>query len=325
MFVVKGATTSQGAHVLIKQIRKFRFLGAALALAAPATSQQLGHYIQGATGIDGGSQPPSGFYATYLPYLFNVDSVRDRNGDKVLDADLRIAIQAVGLTYITKRKIFGATYGVSMLAPFTRQRLNSDILPSGGASTGYGFTDTLFVPAMLGWKKERMDVTASYGFYAPSGDFDPNKAVNVGLGFWEHQIQLGTTVRLDAAKTWSASLMTTWEINHTKAGVDLKPGPMMTAEYGIGKKLLMGGLKLGGSGYYYWKLIPDSGTAINPLRRGINDQAFAIGPEATLTLPLGAPYRLVSIIFKYQPQFFVKSRPQGQTFIVNLTFINLAH
>lgn len=293
--------------------------------AAPATSQQLGHYIQGATGINGGSQPPSGFYATYLPYLFNVDSVRDRNGDKVLDADLRVAIQGVGLTYITKQKIFGATYGVSMLGAFTRQRLNSDVLPSGSVGTGFDFTDTLFVPATLGWRNERMDVTASYGFYAPNGSFDPNKSVNVGLGFWEHQLQLGTTVRLDGAKTWSASLMTTWEINHTKAGIDLQPGPMMTAEYGVGKKFLMGGLTLGGSGYYYRKLIPDSGTAVNPLRRGIHDQAFAIGPEATLIVPLGAPYRLVSINFKYQPQFFVTARPQGQVFIFNLTFMNLAH
>lgn len=293
--------------------------------ASQANSQQLGHYIQGAKGIDGGSEPPPGFYATYLPYLFNVDSVRDRNGDKVVNADLRLAIQGVGLTYVTKQKVLGATYGVSMLAAFTRQRLNSDLLPSGGASTGYDFTDTLFVPAMLGWKKNRLDITASYGFYAPNGKFDPNNAVNVGLGFWEHQIQLGTTVHLDAAKTWSTALMTTWEINHTKAGIDLKPGPMMTAEYGIGKKLLKGGLTLGGSGYYYRKLMADSGSAVPLLRRGIHDQAFGAGPEATLILPLGAPYRLVSINFKYQPQFGVTARPQGQTFILNLTFMSLAH
>ncbi len=68
--------------------------------------------------------------------------------------------------------------------------------------------------------------------------------------------------------------MTTWEINHTKAGTDVKPGPMMTAEYGVGKKFLKGGLTLGGSGYYYRKLISDSGADIQPITRGLIDQAF---------------------------------------------------
>ncbi len=119
--------------------------------------------------------------------------------------------------------------------------------------------------------------------------------------------------------------MTTWEINHTKAGTDVKPGPMMTAEYGVGKKFLKGGLTLGGSGYYYRKLISDSGADIQPITRGLIDQAFGAGPEATLILPVGKPYRLVSLTGRYQPQFGVHNRPSGQVLMFNLTFMNLAH
>jgi hypothetical protein len=199
--------------------------------------------LQGVAGIDGGTLAPAGLHLTYLPLVNNIDSVKGPNGDTVVKADLTFTIQAVGITNVTKFKIFGGNYGMMALVPWLSQRLSSEILPSGSASHE-GVTDVLLMPAMVGWSKKRVDILTTYGFWAPSGPFDPNKVANIGLGFWEHQLQLGTTVHLDEKKSWDASLLTTWEINHTKAGIDVKPGPMMTAEYALERRPDVGGIRL---------------------------------------------------------------------------------
>jgi hypothetical protein len=241
------------------QLRWACIVIALLLTRSTTQAQSLGHYLQGATGLDNGSAPPPGIYLTYLPLIESVDSVKGANGLSLINTDLRETIQGVEIAAMTRRKIFGATYGVAILAPFVSARLNSDILPSGSLKSDWAYSDTLFIPVMLGWNWKQADMTASYGFYAPTGAYDPSKAANGGLGFWEHQIQVGSTYHFDEHKTITASFLSTWEINQAKEGQNLTPGPMFTVEYGAGKKFMKGFLQLGGSGYYYRKLIPDSG------------------------------------------------------------------
>ena len=53
--------------------------------------------------------------------------------------------------------------------------------------------------------------------------------------FWKHQIQAGLTYNPDKKKLWNASGCTTSEFNHSKFGIDVKPGPAFTGEYGFGR------------------------------------------------------------------------------------------
>jgi len=55
-----------------------------------------------------------------------------------------------------------------------------------------------------------------------------------GLGFWEHQIPAGATYSFGRPKLWNTFFLTTWEISHSKNGLDVKPGPMLTGEYSFG-------------------------------------------------------------------------------------------
>jgi hypothetical protein len=292
-----------------------------LSLGTAVTGQELGHYIQGVAGLDGGSQPPPGVFFTYLPYIFYVDSLKGRNGNSIVNTNLTFTIHNAVITAVTPTKFLGADYGFVFGVPVTNQRLVNDILPTGSVSKA-GVSDILFEPVMLGWHKSRTDILFTYGFYAPTGDYNSENVSNVGLGFFENQFQLGSTFHLDQAKTLNASLLTTWEINQNKAGEDIKPGEMFTLEYGVGKKFLKGGLNLGASGYYYRKLTADSGTDINPNRRGIHDQALGLGPEAQLTLPVKPPF-FAQLIVRYQPQFDVKGRPHGQVLILAFSIIDL--
>jgi hypothetical protein len=134
----------------------------------------------------------------------------------------------------TEKKILGANYGLSFIVPAVNTRFTSNLFDKSAEAAGV--SDLYFSPIVLGWEMGNATYILNYGFYAPSGDFDPSKALNPGLGFWEHQIQGGMTYSFDEKKLWNGSFLTTWEINMSKTGLDITPGPMFTAEYSLGRR-----------------------------------------------------------------------------------------
>ena len=303
--------------------KTIRFVLAAIILSAcPAFTQELGHYLQGAAGLDGGGVPPPGVYFTYLSYVFPVSSFQGPNGNTLAKLNLTTNIPNAVVTAVVKTKFLGADYGYSFVAPYANKRLTTNLLPVGDFQGG-GFSDWFFEPLILGWHKPHADILFSYGFYQQTGDYSPDTPLkNTGLGFSENQFQLGSNIFLSKSKAITLSVLSTWEINQTRTSEDVKPGPMLTLEYGIGKKFLKGALNLGASGYYYRKLAADSGSEIPDFKRGIHDQALGLGPEVQLTLPIKMPL-FVQFVFRYQPQFDVEARPQGQVFVTSLTLFRL--
>lgn len=297
-----------------------RFLALTALLCAPSTySQELGHYLQGAAGLDGGSMAPPGFYAAFIPYFNIIDSVKGPNGRTVISGNhLNISAYNALLSGTVKTNFLGgATYGYSLIVPILNERVFADILPSGGFAR-YGVSDIYFSPLQLGWTKGKFDILTNYGFYAPVGDYDPTRATNQGLGFWEHQIQLGTTYHIDKLKKWSAAVMTTWEINMTKSSEAVKPGPGMTAEFGFGRRFLSYRLNIGIAASYYRKLGLDSGADVT---RAFYDQAASAGPEVTYL----APKWHMQFTARYEPQFEVRGRTSGQVFWGGITYLAPSH
>jgi hypothetical protein len=290
------------------------------------SAQDTGHYIEGATGLDNGTLAPPGLYFQYLPYVYKIDSVKGANGNTLLRLknDFTLRADNLVLSAVLPVKFLGADYSASVIVPLLSQRIQSDAIP-GGSFQNYGVSDIYISPLTLGWHLKAADVLFNWGIYAPAGSYDPNKLSNVGLGFWENQFQLGSTVHLDHAKTISLSALTTWEINGKKIDSDDHPGEMFTIEYGLGKTLLKGGLKLGVSGAFYRKLTPDRGSAISTLAPGIIDQSMQIGPEAVLTLPVSKTGAYMSLLFRFQPQFDVVAKTRGEVFVFGLAFFSLFH
>jgi hypothetical protein len=98
----------------------------------------------------------------------------------------------------TKSKILGATYGFSVVPMVMNQRL--DRAASGfSTAVGYGFGDMFVQPISPGWRTERADFLAGYGFFAPTG-----KGAR-SLDMWGHELSAGTTVYLDSAKKWDVA------------------------------------------------------------------------------------------------------------------------
>ena len=288
---------------------------AGLSLSSPA--QQLGHYIGGFTGLENGSSAPPGFYAATFGLVEPVNSIKGANGNTVLRPDIDVGGVIVAYSVVTPKKILGGDYSLAFMVPVLNTRFSSDVFNASAESAGV--SDILFQPIGLGWAKGKANYTANYAFYAPSGDFDPNLPLNPGLGFWEHQIQAGMTYTFDKKKLWNASGLTTWEINQSKTGLDVKPGPIFTGEYSFGRRFFKYQMNAGIVGYASQKLSADSGSGINPLIKGDLDRGFGIGGEWKYT---DIKHHL-AFDARYEDQFGVQLRTSGQVFVFSITYLDL--
>jgi hypothetical protein len=215
------------------------------------------------------------------------------------------------------KKILGGEYGWAFMVPVLNTRFESNVFNASAQSAGV--SDVLFEPINLGWTKGQANYTVNYSFYAPSGDFDPNSPLNPGLGFWEHQIQAGLTYNIDKKKLWNASGLTTWEINQSKLGTDIKVGPIFTGEYSFGRRFFKYQMNVGAVGYLDQKLSPDSGSDINPLFKGDLDRAFGAGGEWKYT---DIKHKLAFDV-RYEQQFGVELRTSGKVLVFSITYLKL--
>ena len=280
-------------------------------------AQQFGHYIGGFTGLENGTSAPPGFYAAAFGLAEPVNSIKGANGNTILRPDINVGGVIVAYSMTTPKKLLGGDYGFAFMIPILNTRFTSDVFDASAESAG--LSDVLFEPINLGWTKGQTNYTVNYSFYAPTGDFDPNLPMNPGLGFWEQQVQAGLTYNIDKTKHWNISGLTTWEFNGIKLGSDIKPGPIFTGEYGLGRRFFKYQMNAGIVGYASQKLSADTGRDISPLIRGNLDRAFAAGAEWKFT---DIKHRLAYDV-RYEQQFGVELRTSGQVLVFSITYLKL--
>jgi hypothetical protein len=282
----------------------------------PLFAQQLGHYIGGFTGLENGSSAPPGLYAAAFGLVEPVNSIKGPNGNTVLKPDINVGGVIAAYSVTTEKKVLGGSYALAFMVPVLNTRFTANVFNASAESAGV--SDILFEPVALGWEKGRIDYTVNYSFYAPTGDFDPNSPLNPGLGFWEHQIQAGLTYNVDKKKLWNIAGLTTWEINHSKLGSDIKPGPIFTGEYSLGRRFFKYQMNAGIVGYASQKLSADSGS-ISPLIQGNLDRAFGAGGEWKYT---DIKHKLAFDV-RYEQQFGVELRTSGKILVFSITYLDL--
>jgi len=141
----------------------------------------LGTIYKALQAFENGSTTPLGVYISYLPYLNLIDSFRNSDGSTLLNANLNVVAHNAIFQTMTKTRILGAAYGLTFILPVVNTRLQANVFDSTFQSAG--MSDWYFAPVILGWSKGKTEYVLNYGFYAPTGNFDPNRAVNQGLGF----------------------------------------------------------------------------------------------------------------------------------------------
>lgn len=264
-------------------------------------------YPIGIEGIKGASVPPPGFYLRNYVVGYYSDDLPDGPSNFKLGA----FIEAPRPIWITGLKILGADYGMSMIIPFGYQSVEAGPVID---EEEWGIGDIAVEPLILAWHQPRFDIGAGYAFWAPTGDYKstgvPNPA-KLGKGYWDHMFTLGATVFADEEKTWSASLLSRYEIPMEHEEVDgITPGQALSLEWGFAKTLF-GVLDVGIIGYYQRQITKDTGSGASDNK----DWVVGLGPEANWFHPKIGLFTS----FRYVYELDAEYRPEGHTFVLTLT------
>lgn len=292
------------------------------------------HYPAGSEGIKCGSLPATGFYFEDQNSFYFANQMKGYGGALNHDYSYFSYTQAPRLTWMTGWKIFGAEYGVSVQVPFVYQQTTA-IFPhypwQPNVSTTKrqsGLSDIEVDPVKLGWRFGRVDVSAGYSFYAPSGDYDKNQLFlfNLGQGYWTHSFSLGGTLYFDSEKTWAASILNHYDINTEQYdstywngnslvthGTTL--GDIYTLEWAVSKTILKG-VDVGLTGFYQQQITDTEGPAPNgPTWKNEKIHVAGIGPEIKGTY---AKWGLSGSL-RYAYEFSAMDHPQGNLITLTIT------
>jgi hypothetical protein len=215
------------------------------------------------------------------------------------------------LVWVNNRKIDflgGPLFSMSATIPIANNSLTSDI--EGAISGGGGLADSYYQPFILGWRKERADIRAVYGFLAPSGRFHVGESNNVGSGYWTHAFSSGQTFYLNANRTTVISAFQMYEIHTTQQGTQIHPGDTLNLDYSLTHVLSLQrdlNLQVGLVGYEQWQLTDKTGPSISPAQSSAHYRVNALGFASSLMLPA----RKVSVGVKYFKEFQDRSTFQG--------------
>ena len=310
---------------------------------------EIGHFNGGVMDIRDYFVPQeSGFYGVVYNYYYFSDRLNNGNGDKVgsetintpggpvnVNVNVHLHTYALipALIWISPCDILGAKYGAYIAPSFANNSLGADLSVAnriGGSvnNSSFGVGDLYVQPVWLDWSLSHFDLMAAYGFYAPVGKYDTrtftlpggaNVTVdskdNIGLGYWTQQAQAGIAWYPMTNRATAVTAVGTYEYNSDKKDFDLKPGQMLTLNWGISQYLPLSKsqkllLEVGPAGYDSWQITDSTGSDA----RGSRSQVHAVGGQLGLTY---VPWNAF-ITFHGFYEYAAESRFQGASIGLNL-------
>ena len=266
-------------------MRKISFLILVLPLLIVVNKSWAGeraHYVSGIEGIRCGTVPGPGLYYKSYNAIYHADKLTDKDGDRLpIDFDVTVFASAHRFILVSSKKFLGA----DIFADFTIPLIYTDI-EIGAANIDknrFGLGDVCIEPIGLAWHGNRYDVAIAPDIYLPVGDYDQDDPSSPGQGFWTFMLTYGGTYYLDREKTWSVSALGRYEINSNKRSTDVRPGQVISFEWGLGKNLAKL-WDIGLTGYCHWQITDDHGNDVT-WDKDVHDRVFAVGPEISYFIP----------------------------------------
>ena len=285
-------------------IKKTVVLALAGIFCTTAFAGEMGHYPLGSEGVKGGTIPPPGWYYRMYTTYYYADKVIGADGHKVdTNYQLNLFANVHRLVWVSNTKMCGADYFADALIPFIYTDVEAKALGVDDHDFCYG--DINVEPFGLAWHQPRYDVSFGLSVFAPTGKFDKNNPASPGKDFWTQMTTLGGTWYPDKEKTWSASILSRYEINSTKDYTDVRPGQDFLFEWGI-SKMIPPCWEFGVAGYCQWQVTDDSGSDVT-WDKSVHDRVSAIGPEINLGDPATGCFYSLRVL----KEFSAVDRPEG--------------
>jgi hypothetical protein len=282
-------------------------------LGSPACAQVRGVYPVGMNATNSGVTPEAGVTYSNLFIFFSRDENKDANGNVIGTGQNSIMMDLNTFVWVSKKRIDalgGAVFSASATLPIANNSLTSDL--QGPISAGGGFADSFYQPVILGWKTNRADIRAIYGFLAPTGRFEAGASNNVGSGYWTSVISSGQTIYLTENRATALSAFQMYEFHGTQEGTAIHPGQTLNLDYSITQAFPLKDnlrLQVGLVGYGQWLTTDKHGPTITPEEAAAHYKVNALGFAANAIFPS----RKASIGVKYFHEFACRSTYQGYT------------
>jgi hypothetical protein len=248
-----------------------------------AIAQQQGLYILGFDGgVNSAVQAPPGVYLSEEVLLYNANGIKDQNSNTLLpgtELDLNFWGNVIG--WVSPFEVLGAHYAANLLIPVANPIADFGSV-IGRRDSAYGLSDIYFEPLNFGWNHKRISITASYGFYAPTGRYSPGATNNVGRGTWTHQLNLGNTYYFDRKHSWSWTNWLRGEIHQKTRDTDLTIGDNIIWEWALAKTFFEV-LDIGLVGYGQWQVTNATGSAA--ILPSDHNKIWGLGGELGLYIP----------------------------------------
>lgn len=262
----------------------------ALALAGPvARAGELGHQAGGAFNPGDYFGPPKAVIVSVYGNSYDTYALRDRNGNELtgfelfgerVDLDIEVeSFQIIPmLIWSPGIKFLGADVSSLWMPIYGQTSLSADLSAFGRRlqidEDVWGFQDSYAQPVWLTWRTDHWDLSTAYGFWAPTGDYDPSAMDNTGSGFWSHVFRASAAWSPDGQRATQVVGSVAFEFNSDKQGLDLTPGSHLTLDFGA-RHTFSAHLETGVYGFAQWQVSDDAGRdAVNP---GVRDRLFGAG------------------------------------------------
>jgi len=265
-------------------------------------------YVGGFTGFAAGYVPtdPGTYLANYLYYYNGSTAAVAVNGKVALNVSTTVYFEIPEVTYITKLTLFGGNYGFGLAVPVGYVSVDVGINPVGvdrSAST-FGLGDSILVPAVIGWHSGNWHTNLALSVFAPTGQYDPNQAINLSKNFWAVDGSYSASFLNETGFDLSGCLGYT--VNFENPTTNYKSGDVVHLDLAVGQNLTKQ-WKVGVGGYAVVQVTGDSGSGAT--LGSFESDIYALGAILGYSAKLGQTD--VDLQLRWYREFDAKNHLEG--------------
>jgi len=176
--------------------------------------------------------------------------------------DLTMVLDVISASYTLEREVLGAKYTIGGAIPFGYAELEATVnFPILGPRTverdDFNIADIAVVPLELTWTFDRLSIQLAHAIYVPTGDYDEDDVVNLGLNHWGFDTGLAATYLNESTGT-EFSVAPGILANTRNKDTRYRTGAEFHLDF-TANQFLAETFAIGIRGYYYRQFTGDSG------------------------------------------------------------------
>ncbi len=247
---------------------------------------------------------------------FNASKTLPIGGVVSLGLDAKVDTLTIGALQTFDKKVWGASYSVGVFVPYAWMDITGNVGNFEVRDKVDGIGDITLIPAMLAWKNDAWQYTATLSIYAPTGDYNAGSLANLGLNYWTAEPTIGAAYS-DEQTGFNFGIYAGVTLNSKNKATDYKSGTMFHIESSIQQLFPLGNgyLALGVDAFYFEQITGDSGSGATSSFKG---RTMGMGPVIGYILPDGDNNLVVEA--KWLPETNTKNRLEGDYFWFKLVY-----